>query len=582
MLYHLLKPAVLSLLLSSIATAALAGGGPEGVLLVVNPQSRSSLTIANYYAHLRQIPAQNIVFIPWKPSAETADIDTFRERILLPVLKVMESHRVLGQIDSIIYSSDFPWGISLASDIRKFAEELPQLASGEKAPWPKEITPVGSLTGLTFLYQSVAVRSSFYVRPESNHYARVPLSLKIAPSSAGFRGNRRYGPHGEVTSTNGRRYFLSMMLGVTAGRGNTIDEVIAGLRRSATADATHPRGTIYFLRNSDIRSKVRHEFFPMAVDELAKLGVVGQILEGTVPLGKTDVQGLVSGTPDFNWKASGSTILPGAICENFTSYGGVMSAGASQTPLSEFLRYGAAASSGTVTEPYTILQKFPSPMIQVHYARGCTVAEAFYQSVQAPYQLLVVGDPLCRPWADVPQVLVTGVEPGGIVRGRLTLTPTATVPKGEYVSGFELYLDGHRMAESKSGGPLSFDTATLGDGFHELRIVAIGPRPIESQGRKIIPIRLANHDRTIEAKLETKGRLLANMPLAIAVRSPGSIAMVAMQGSRVVGRVAGEQGRIEIPADTLGVGPVKIVVTGLGQGDATTNVTAEPLEFTLD
>ena len=26
---------------------------------------------------------------------------------------------------------------------------------------------------------------------------------------------------------------------------------------------------------------------------------------------------------------------------------------------------------------------------------GCTLAEAFYQSVLAPYQLLVVGDPLC-------------------------------------------------------------------------------------------------------------------------------------------------------------------------------------------
>ena len=86
-----------------------------------------------------------------------------------------------------------------------------------------------------------------------------------------------------------------------------------------------------------------------------------------------------------------------------------MSSGASQTPLSEFLRYGAAGASGTVTEPYAIAEKFPHPMLQVHYARGCTLAEAFYQSVCGPYQLLIVGDPLCRPWANIPKVTVAGL-----------------------------------------------------------------------------------------------------------------------------------------------------------------------------
>ena len=84
--------------------------------------------------------------------------------------------------------------------------------------------------------------------------------------------------------------------------------------------------------------------------------MAAEILEGTVPLNRKDVQGVVMGTAVFDWKASGSTILPGAICDNFTSFGGVMTQGAGQTPLSEFLRYGAAGASGTVTEPYS-----PSP-----------------------------------------------------------------------------------------------------------------------------------------------------------------------------------------------------------------------------
>ena len=43
-----------------------------------------------------------------------------------------------------------------------------------------------------------------------------------------------------------------------------------------------------------------------------------------MPLNKPDVQGVMMGTASFDWKASGSTILPGAICEHFTSFGGVM------------------------------------------------------------------------------------------------------------------------------------------------------------------------------------------------------------------------------------------------------------------
>ena len=334
------------------------------------------------------------------------------------------------------------------------------------------------------------------------------------------------------------------------------------------------------VRNDDIRSKVRHDLFPLVVRELARLGVAAEILEGTVPLGKRDVQGLVTGTEGIDWKASGSTILPGAICEHFTSFGGVMTE-AGQTPLSEFLRYGAAGASGTVTEPYAIPNKFPSPMIQVHYARGCTLAEAFYQSVYGPYQLLIVGDPLCRPWADIPQVFAKGVEAGAVVRGPLRLTPSATMAQGGSVEAFLLAVDGRYEAECQPGGTLLLDTTKFCDGYHELRVLAIGPAPIESQGRRIIPVRLANRGRKIEAALASPGPPRLDGPVAITARSPGSIGIVVLQGTRVVAHIAGQEGRIEIPAHTLGSGPIQLHVEGLGEGATETNVVAEPLDFVL-
>jgi hypothetical protein len=380
------------------------------------------------------------------------------------------------------------------------------------------------------------------------------------------------------------------MLGVTAGRGNSPEEVIDYLKRSAKADGTQPKGTIYFVRNSDVRSTKREEFSPFsaAVRDLKKLGVAAEILEGTLPLKKNDVQGVLMGTSDFDWKASGSTILPGAICEHFTSFGGIMYKGAGQTPLSEFLRYGAAGASGTVTEPYAIAEKFPSPLVQVHYARGCTLAESFYQSVHGPYELLIVGDPLCRPWAAIPRVTVSGVKPGAVVHGKLTLTPAAVLVgqasslPSPAIEHFELFVDGLRRAECKPDETLPLDTTELADGYHELRVVAVGPPPIESQGRQIIPIRLANHGRRLATARLVEKSPHADKPVVLAVRSPGSVGIVVLCGDRVVGRAAGQQGQVTISANTLGAGPVRLQAIGLGMGGPQTNVFAEPLDVTVE
>ena len=102
-----------------------ATGGPENVLLVVNPRSPDSLCIANHYAKLRHIPPNNFFFLDWDPKQDNTDVDTFREKILLPVLRVRRNCAIPGrQIDYVVYSSDFPWGIRIDEDIKKFKAAL--------------------------------------------------------------------------------------------------------------------------------------------------------------------------------------------------------------------------------------------------------------------------------------------------------------------------------------------------------------------------------------------------------------------------------------------------------------------------
>jgi hypothetical protein len=521
-------------------SAAIAGGGPENVLLLVNSRSAASLTIANHYCQLRRIPPSNVVHLDWQGNNDSIDIETFRQQILRPALQVASSRGLGEQIDAIVYSSDFPTKIDFSSDHFKL--------QGEKSP------PIGSLTSLTYLYRPVLEHSPQYASWRSNFYMRQPDAAAGVAKTQGFRGWYGWGPQGELLESGGERYLLSTMLGVTSGRGNTIPEVLSYLRRSVAADGTQPRGTIYYMRSGDVRSTTREPGFQAAVDELQSLGVRAEIIDGTMPQDKSDVQGAMLGTSVVRWADSHSTIRLGAICDNLTSFGGDMSPGAGQTPLTEFLRFGASGSSGTVCEPYAIRQKFPAPAIHVHYARGCSLAEAFYQSVWGPYQLLIVGDPLCRPWARIPRVQWLGVAAGATIHGKVQIMPSVSTGSPD-VDRFELFAGGLRCGRCGAGGTLDLDTTKLADGNLELRIVAIDSTPIETQGEALFNVTVSNHGlsctlRPRQSKIQEGARIY------LSAAAPGAQWIAVFQDSRQIGRITGAAGELTLDSDQFGSGPV--------------------------
>ncbi|HEX3135597.1 MAG TPA: hypothetical protein VHX44_18690, partial [Planctomycetota bacterium] len=193
---------------------------------------------------------------------------------------------------------------------------------------------------------------------------------------------------------------LAMLLGATTGRGLTVDETIANLERSVAADGTSPKGTVWFMASQDeARTGPRRWAFPAAAALLRELGVAAEVRDGVMPPQGAQVIGATIGIADFDWTANGATIVPGAWCDHLTSYGGALQPNAGQTPLTAFLRAGAAGAGGTVAEPLNHPFKFPSAFVHLHRARGLSLVEAVYRSMSGPYQYLVVGDPLSRPWS---------------------------------------------------------------------------------------------------------------------------------------------------------------------------------------
>ena len=548
---RLILPLVGHLLLGGVA---LAGGGAENVLVVVNQNSHDSLTIANHYIKFRNIPPLNVVYLDWQGNDSHCTGEEFREQIFKPLITQLNERKISLQIDYIVYSAGFPWRIDLRDDLKE--TEL-----------PKQFAPYASLTGATYLWPYVIQKKPGIVIPEVNFYVPPPARVNAQKcqqledvESRAFRS--RYAWNAERQKSDdpqlGQRYFISSMLGVTVERGNTVPEILQYLHSAAEVDARQPQETFYFMRRGrNPRTTPRQDCFEVVANQLRAAGAQVQILDGALPQGAT-VQGLMTGVGRYDLEEQQVTIARGAFCDDLTSYGGEFS-NPHQTKLSAFLRAGAAGSSGTVIEPYNFQAKFPLPSIHLHYYRGCSLGEAFYQSVQGPYQILLVGDPLCQPWAKPPEVKLTGIEAKTHVTGTVEVRGHVTPAQGTTRGPCELYVDGRLVVPKPfpSTLPIPLDTSQLAPGYHELRLVAMSGDKLEMQGRAIVDFWVGDQASKVTVSIEPKPIVPEGGRLKVTATAPeGATGIDILQNRRIVGHIDGHEGSITLDAEQVGSGPV--------------------------
>jgi uncharacterized protein (TIGR03790 family) len=180
------------------------------------------------------------------------------------------------------------------------------------------------------------------------------------------------------------------------------DEALARelIERGIRADGSAPSGTVYLVRTQDAMRNVRAAGYPSA-DALLSTRV--RIIELSTPVEKpvTDILAYFTGAARVE-ELSKLHFRPGAPADHLTSTGGVLGGGRQMSAL-EWLRQGATASYGSVSEPCNQLAKFPSPAVLLeHYLHGDTLLEAYWKSVAMPGQGLFIGEPLARPYLTRP------------------------------------------------------------------------------------------------------------------------------------------------------------------------------------
>ena len=373
-----------------------------------------------------------------------------------------------------------------------------------------------------------------------------------------FRSGYVWGPNGIRNGTvdQGQRYVISTVLAVTRGRGTSLDEALAQIRRSVEADESMPTGKFYFTFTGDVRSKTRRNTFKTTIRDLKAIGYDGEIINGYAPLRKKDILGATLGTAKVDWGRTNTRLMPGAIVDNLTSYGGIMRKNSSQTPCTDFIKSGAAGASGTVIEPYALAAKFPHSRIHYHYAKGCTLGEAFYQSVHGPFQLLIVGDALCQPFNKKPRFSVEGLKPGEQVKGRIKLDLKID-PESPSLSLMEVYFDGVLKGPAPLNQSIGFDTTQLSDGHHEIRLVGVSGTLIQSKQSVVIPFEINNKGQTIDLSCE-KTSAGSTEQISLTYKSDFAEKVELVHNERVLATSSGAAGSFSILANKLGEGTVKV------------------------
>lgn len=547
--------------------SALAGGGGENMLLVVNPNDEPSLRIANAYVKARNIPINNIIYIT-SPGIGITESD-FTTRYRTPILDAIASRGLTNQID-YIGTIGSPHTLSTATgkglSFHDCLNHLTQLQNG--------------MTCDQIMYRYSELMQS--PPPTTNSY-----TYKQGTNPA-IRHSQLLIPTGASGTANSVQWYMTGMIGYSGERGLTSSQAIENLQRTVKGDGTNPQGTIYFEDSQEIRTIARSPFWHSIQVYLDSIRVPWIQEKGITPKNRSDVRGAVVGSagPIVSTQfVNGSAYLPGSWADDLTSFGGGYGIGNSQTVVSNFLLAGAAGAAGTVTEPTADASRFTYPSIFIFSNDGSTLGEAYYKSVNVPDLLMFQGDLLSQPYADVPEVTFTaGPADGDTVSGTISVSASARLNNPRIATGIaqlKLCVDGVIAGEAVSGesGSFSLDTTALTDGIHEVRVIALNNSQAESEGYTLKKILVNNKGQSVTITGTNSYSAAWDQTLSIPVTanqgSGSAITAIQLQLlGRTVGSINSPSGSVSLDVTKIAYGtntitPVAILASGTQQVQGT-------------
>ncbi len=380
------------------ASTVWAGESGLNVMVVVNQNSANSVALGNDYCELRGVPPQNVFRLTgWTGGVTNWTPDQFTSFLVNPLVNLVTTRGLTNQAEVVVLSMDIPYRVT---DGYNEDSTTSALFYGFKT----NSGPMGSCS-------LPDVSSNSYA------YSELPFSQALPNTAA----------------TNA---FMAMMLTDT-----NLAAAESTLHRAVAADHSRPTQLVYLEKTDDTARNVRYAEADNAVfeNQVVSNSAVSRITSDNTSF--TNLLGFQTGLPAFDLATNG--FVAGAPADNLTSWGGYIFDSYGQTLALAFLEAGATASYGTVVEPCQLLQKFPDPLDYFYETRGFSLVEAYYQSVLNPFEGLMVGEPLCAPFARPGAGVWNSPTNGAVLHGPATLSLTfASATTNLPLAQADLFVDG--------------------------------------------------------------------------------------------------------------------------------------------
>jgi uncharacterized protein (TIGR03790 family) len=370
-----------------------AGGSGLNTVVVINQNSSNSCEVGNYYCECRQVPPENVLPVYWSGGNTLWASNDFQTNLVTPLLAMLAARQLTNQIDYVVLSMDIPFQTSFGSTVN------------------------GTTSAL------------FYGLRLGNGSDYLGVTNSYGASEMIFRQATPVGAPGYS--------FLATM--ITADSVADAEQLVD---QGVNSDGSCPQQPVVLAKSSDPVRNIRYQYFDNAIFNVDILGVSSIFRTNTDSLwGQTNFLGYETGLAQYN--LAPGTFVAGAIGDSMTSFGGIIFGPNDQTNLLAFIYAGAAGSYGTVAEPNNDTQKFPNPQVYFYQARGFSLAECYYQSINVPYLGLMVAEPLAAPFAE------TGVGEWGegisnsILSGTALLSVQFSAHDGGHpLQQIDLFVDG--------------------------------------------------------------------------------------------------------------------------------------------
>ena len=330
-------------------------GDASRVLIVINQASPDSVQVGSYYRNKRDIPKSNVVFIN-VGDAETISMAKFKSGIESPVRSAIKA--LSKPIDFIVLTKGVPIRISekphysvdaylgaMDIDFRPKDDLDSQIGRFAINPYFKKSEPFSSR------------KFGFYLVTRLDGYT-LEDAKRLVDSSLASKGDN--GPFFFDTAANRRSGdYLTMQRKLTAAH-----------------DTLTRKG------------------FDSKIERTAKFVAPEEALMGYASWGSNDGAFDRSTYRRIKFK-------PGAICQTFvsTSARTFKHTERGQSVITDLIANGVTGIKGYVSEPYTFALA-DTQILFDRYTSGYNLAESFYMaSAVIKWKDLVIGDPLCSPYA---------------------------------------------------------------------------------------------------------------------------------------------------------------------------------------